>query len=64
MELRALPLEIQDGRMEVEGAAVFVCPVTVVEGLTMSEITHERGQEGKYTLAWSVGDKEMDRIFE
>ena len=30
-------------------------------GSTKSEITHERDEEGKYTLAWSVGDKEVDR---
>ena len=61
MELRVLPLEIEDGRMELEGAAIFVCPVTVAAGLTKSEITHERDEEGKYTLTWSVGDKEVDR---
>ena len=61
MELRMLPLEIEDGRMELEGAAIFVCPVTVAAGVIKSEITHERDEEGKYTLTWSVGDKEVDR---
>ena len=53
MELTVLPLQWI--------SAIFVCPVTVAGELTKSEITHERDEEGKYTLAWSVGDKEVDR---
>ena len=63
--MTVLPLEIEDGRAESEGAAIIVFPVPVwiwSEEEISHEITHEREEEGKYTLALSVGDQEVARV--
>ena len=65
MRLVVLPLEIEDGRAEIESAAIIVFPVPVwiwSEEEITHEITHEREEEGKYTLALSVGDQEVARV--
>ena len=46
-----------------EAAVLIAHPVPLYrDELTKVELTHERDEEGRYTLALSVGDEEVGRV--